>query len=390
MIRNIILLILLVVQCGILVVIDAPWSVEQARSETVARHEMATVPVSDVGWIEVSDNGQTLTLALQDGVWTVGELHGYPTAPDMVENALAELADFDKADFRSDKRIMHEDFEVDDKKGLSLRLMTTDKRPIAHLIVGSRDLQGVQGTFVRRAEEDAVFVARSQRIGSVFPTDPYMWVSARLGVMDVTRRDQARSLELRDACSRLEVEGRRQKLDDKNRPVVPEAFETVRFVYERVPAPEGSDDPPTWKVVEPAGKDDLVLDNNHLTRLVTALLSTSAYTIEAAGWKDDRFGLADDLALQMHVKGWFKEPQNQTTRVLRLGTSYSAPPVRPGLPGQAMAYARVEHPGDKRSQSFVFGVPAHMPKVFLRNPETMVKVEPIKPPDNKKERDVDK
>lgn len=388
MIRNVILAIILLAQVAVLLVLDPPWKADAPRSEPVKAKKLADIPLDQVEFVEMTEvSGKTTTLAKRNGAWLVENLQGFPAIADKVKNTLAELADLSKADFRSDKVIMHENYDVDAKKAAKVRLFGPNRTPIADLLIGKPDPQSIKGifqdtysTFIRRADQPDVYVTRPGRLGTSFPGDPNEWVRRTMMDVDMTA-DQARFLELKNSCFRIEVEGKAPVKGADGRPLVPPQTKNVRYVYARDPNPPQDGTDPVWRVVEPEGRETLELADLQLKGLVQQLLSTQiqmSQIIVGQGTKPE-YKLDDGQELELRVVARFKEGDVTTTRTLEVGAEFEPPPLN-GQPVAKQRYARVSHPGDPLQQSFIFSVMTTMPMAYLREPESMVRRDVPKPP----------
>jgi hypothetical protein len=379
MIRNVILTIILLCQVAVWFIVDSPWKTEPTRSEPLATKRLADIDVAQVAFIESTDvGGKTLKLAKRDGVWVLEDLHGFPALQDKVAQALEELVDLSKSEFRSDKTIMHENYEVDVKKGQKLRLLSESRNVLLDLVIGKPDVQGQKGTFVRQADEKDVYVARSQKLSIAFTGEIYDWL--KRGMMDVDAQDQQRLLDLKAACYRIEIEGKQMVKDAAGKPAQPPAQKNVRFVYARDPGAPADGSEPVWRVVEPEGKGDLQLADLQIKNMVQQLLSVQVMmNHQIVGPETPEHKLAETDDKELHVIARFKEGESETVRTLDVGAEFE--PAAVG--GQALAkqrYAKVGHPGDRRQQSFVFTVNSTFGLYFVRDPETLVKRDLPKPP----------
>ena len=398
MIKNIVLAAVLVIQVAVWFIIDSPLDTESAKSDPVERHKLADIDLARIAAIEVSDpSGESLRLTLreqlnmkarpegappqseqQDSIWVIDNVHGFPATQKKVLDALQELAGFSASDFRTNKRFLHEDLEVDDAKGQHIKLLARDNTILAHIIVGKRDVQGARGTFVRMADENAVYVAKSQQLGSVFSTQPRVWF--RPGMMDVALTDQEKMAELRSGCHKIVIEAKIPKKGEDGRPVDPPVSSDARYVYERAQS-EVSEDVQAqvfWKVTEPEGLSELKLDDLMVRPLVTSMLNVRATEIVGAG-NLEKYELGSTELSTARITCYFMEGEVETSRSLEIGGEKAVAENPGGRPAQAMRFARVQHPGQALRQNFVFTVPTTFTNYYTREPSAFVRKTPNPP-----------
>ena len=366
MIKNVILLIVLVAQVCIWLLVSNPWKEEhEASSRAVTEHKLEAIDLDRIGAFKVTDStGQSIRLSLRDDRWVIDDLQGFPAIQEKVTAALDELSGLERSDYRTSKRFLHTDLEVDDQKGQHLELFDRENRPLVHLVIGKRDIQGSKGTFVRRHDEDHVFVAPSQNLGTVFSTIQMQWYFP--GMMDIPDRDQARMTELRSACFKIELEALVPEKDAEGRPVVPESLRAVRTVYERVVETDTEGKETIWwKVLEPEDKADIQCDDLLIKGLVGLLLNTRAQYVVGPGSLPE-YGFDDPAKRMVHMVAWFKEKDQVTKRTLEIGVERGDKASGNGFDQPTSRYARVSHPGDRYKQSFVFLLPQHHHRYFQR------------------------
>ncbi len=374
MIRNVVLSILLVGQLAVWFLVAPPWKTSAPKSEAAKPPTFPSVDLGQIGGIRIVDpTGATLELSLRDGVWVLESLHGYPAIQKKVEEVLDELKLLPKSEFRTDKRFLHEDLQVDDLRGQKVTLLTAKRAPLLDLVIGKQDIQGSRGAFIRVNGTDEVWVCPSQKLATLFSTVVKDWYDP--AIMDVSFKDPQRMTTLRNACFHIEVEMNRPKRDDKGQPVSPPQMERLRYVYERV-EPEGEDGgDPWWKVVEPEGKEDLRLDDLLVKGIVTTMLNLRATEIVGSGLRPE-YGLSDRDELAVRVEARFREESGETIRVLEIGGEHEVEPVN-GVKRPPDRFARAKFPGGGVKESFVFTIPQATVGFLQRDPETFQK--PMQP-----------
>ncbi len=363
MIRNIVLGILLLSQLAIWFVKDNPFSTEKPKSETVVEHKLDDVPIADVERIEITSSAAaTLRLEKKEGIWCIENVFGYPAVQEKVAKALAEIQPLSRSEFRNAKSFLHEDLEVDERRGTKIRLFGKGGRLIEDLVIGKRDVANSGGTFIRRRNEDAVFVTRSKNLESVFSVVPRNWYD--LGVWDFPSTDQGRLTDLKLAAYRVVVEGlerqTRNNADNRKR---------FRFVIEYVPRNALTKEEEYWRVLEPEEKKDLVLSDLSVRSMLTSMLNIRTQEILSQGTKPE-YKLDDPDDLEVRITTFFKEGDVETSRTLEIGAR--RPQSLLATTAMITYYMRARHPGGKLKQSFVHAVTNSYLAVLQRGPEAYV------------------
>ncbi len=363
MMRNIILLIILLSQCAIWFVIDNPFSTEKPKSESVVEHKLEDIPIADVERIEVTASGaRTLRLAKKEGIWCIENVFGYPALQEKVLKALAEIQPLSRSEFRNAKAFLHENLEVDEKRGTKIRLFGKGGRLIEDLVIGKRDVENSGGTFIRRRSEDAVFVTRSGNLESSFSVVPRNWYD--IGVWDFPTLDQERLTDLKLAAYKVVVEGleRRTRTNKDTRG-------HFRHTIEFVPRDVKTKEEEYWRVLEPADKKDLILSDLMVRSMLQSMLNMRTNEIIGQGTKPE-YKLDDPDELEVKVTVFFREGKVETTRTLEIGAMRPISPLADG--GTQTYYVRTRHPGSRLKQAYVFAVPNSYLSVLQRGPEAYV------------------
>lgn len=124
-----------------------------------------TLPAIDPGTVssvEVSGPNQAM-LTLENGAWLVASLAA-PTkkfaADDaQVKNALTQLAELRPGDFVTENTAKHAELEVDETKGLRVKVATAGSGPVLDVIIGKAAKSG--GAYFRMASSNSVFTTSS-------------------------------------------------------------------------------------------------------------------------------------------------------------------------------------------------------------------------------------
>ena len=366
MIRNIILAIILLIQCAIWFIGSNPFSTEKPRSETVSEHKLDDIPIAEVERIEVtSSSAPTLRLVKKDGIWCIENVFGYPAIQEKVAQALAAIQHLSRAEFRNAKAFLHEDLEVDERRGTKLRLFARGGRLIEDLVIGKRDVENSGGTFIRRRSEDAVFVTRARNLETAFSVVPRNWYD--LGVWDFPVTDQQRITDLKLAAFKVIVEGK-ERLTRNNR----DNRASFRHVMEFVPRNVKTKEAEYWRVVEPEDKKDLILSDLQVRSMITSMLNMRTQEIIGQGTKPEyRLDDVDDLEVRLTV--FFREGEkgeNETIRTVNIGAARPMPAL--GARGPQTYYMKATHPGSQLKQAFVHGVANSYLAYFQRGADAYV------------------
>ncbi|MEE9392967.1 MAG: DUF4340 domain-containing protein [Planctomycetota bacterium] len=357
--KNIILGFLLLAQITVWFVIDPPWGQRKARTDIVDQKKLEAVATDQVGRIRIQPPGlESLTLEKSKDRWTIREAQGFPATESTVAALLLEMDLLAKSGFRSPKSAMHDTYEVSAAKGTRLTLETADAKLIGKYIIGKRDIQGLQGTFIRLDGDDDVYVTPAKKLASLLTVDPKRWYDPAM--MDVDYRQQARLSELSSNCYRLEIESNAP--DPKN----PELKVRKRFVYEKVAATEPGGEA-QWRVVEPSDQKELKLNGLLVKGLASAVLSTRAVNLIGATTQPE-YGLDDPDEIRLRVRARFKDDNEETVRTLEIGNEI--PPIQAGRPSR-FRYAKSSYPGDQLKQRFVFAISNVTPRYYERGPAVL-------------------
>ena len=345
MIRNVVLAIILVFQLGVWFAFDSPLSQEKPKSKEIVNFKLEDTAIEEAIRVEITAPGAgTLSLTRVDTTWCIDNLQGYPAIQDKVLKALAELRPLGSAEFRTNKAFLHENLGVDEKKATKIKLMAQGGRVVADLLVGQRDVQNSGGTFIRRGNDDVVFVAKSKLLASIFSVVPRNWRTP--GLWDFDSNDRQRATDLKQAAYRIEVEG----IEPLPRRA-PEGTERKRFrhVVEAVPADKEAKVPAHWRVIEPESKKDLFLADLAVRSLVSQVLNMRSNDVVGRGIRPE-YGLSNVDEMEARVTVYFKEGDFEVTRTAEIG---AARPATSATTGQPTYYVRTSHPGEKISQAFV-------------------------------------
>lgn len=162
---------------------NSPWSVSQTKGGLLVASLKARS--ADVASIEISQGGETVTLA-RDGVgWVLKNRDGFPAAPQKVRALLIGLSEAELLEAKTRSADRYALLELEDPKTAGsrsrlIRVLDASGGVIAEAIAGKtrRDtMQGVAGTYVRRPNEAQAWLANTAIEGD---TSLAAWTQARV------------------------------------------------------------------------------------------------------------------------------------------------------------------------------------------------------------------
>lgn len=147
---------------------------EQKVSVGVKRLELGALDKSKITALEVS-GAKAATLRKENGSWWVSD----PAQPDkkhpadetQAKAAIDALAEVKSSDLVTEKAEKHGELEVDDAKGLKVKV-TGERGPVAELIIGKSAKIG--GFYIRKAGSNEVFTSTA-RFGWIVRKDASDW-----------------------------------------------------------------------------------------------------------------------------------------------------------------------------------------------------------------------
>lgn len=136
---------------------------ESKVSVGVQKLSLPTIDPASVTALEISGSNKAL-LTLDSNGWQVAD----PAAPakkfaadeGQVKNALTQLSELRAGDFVTENTAKHAELEVDETKGLKVKVSSAAPGPVLDLIIGKAAKTG-GGAYVRLAASNAVFTANS-------------------------------------------------------------------------------------------------------------------------------------------------------------------------------------------------------------------------------------
>jgi len=177
---------ILLVQCALLALV-APWS--QRSNAGTPRPFLPALEATTPGRIEIrGDEGKTLNLAREQGVWTLREADGYPADTAKVDTLLSDLKKIQVRRPVVTSSRYHATLKVtesDAERRIRIYAEGGDD-PVVDLLVGSSPNYG--STNVRLAGDDAVYDVRDLRTYDIRP-DAGSWIDRKL--VDVAAEDVA-------------------------------------------------------------------------------------------------------------------------------------------------------------------------------------------------------
>lgn len=124
--------------------------------------------VNDVAAVELTQGGETLTLARQDEGWAARQAGGYPVKTDRVRTLLVRLSQAELIEPKTRKPERYPlldlgDPEAEDSAARRLRLLDEDKSVLAEAVIGKKRWDafgsGRSGMYVRRPEEKRTWLS---------------------------------------------------------------------------------------------------------------------------------------------------------------------------------------------------------------------------------------
>jgi hypothetical protein len=161
---------------GIVAVIMVIWAVAQSHVSNRPSTEtegpsylLQGLDPADIGSIVLGTGEDTVTLKRQQGGFVVVNKDNYPAKASEINNLLTKSQEIQRSQFVTDNAANHEDLGLTDKNAnATIKFFKTDSSLLTGVIGGKTKELG-QGTYVRLATSDAVYVA---------PTMPWIADSA--------------------------------------------------------------------------------------------------------------------------------------------------------------------------------------------------------------------
>ncbi|MBI5495277.1 MAG: DUF4340 domain-containing protein [Deltaproteobacteria bacterium] len=153
---------------------------EKQVSVGIRKMDVKTVDKDKVTGFEMS-GAKAAVLRKEGDLWLVSDPakadKKFPVDDYAIKSAVDAVAELTRsADFVTDKADKHAEYEVDDAKGLRVRVATAEGTPL-DLVFGKFAKGG--GTYVRQAGDNAVFSTKA-RLGSLLKKDVAQWRKRQL------------------------------------------------------------------------------------------------------------------------------------------------------------------------------------------------------------------
>ena len=153
---------------GIVAVVMVIWAVVQSRVSSRPKVEtdrpaylIQGLDPADVDSIVVGTGEDAVTLKRQQGRFVVVNKDNYPAKVSEINNLVTKSLDIQTSQFVTDKAANHEDLGVTEEEATTVvKFFKPDSSLLTGVIAGKTKELG-QGTYVRRASSDAVYVAPS-------------------------------------------------------------------------------------------------------------------------------------------------------------------------------------------------------------------------------------
>jgi len=156
---------------GILAIVAAVmviWAGAQSRWSNRTRVELSgpsdLIPglePDDIDSIEIGHGDDATKLVRQEGRYVVANKANYPADPKQISDLIIKCLDIKTTELHTDNPKNHEDLEVTEEKAKNvIKFFKADGSLLTGIIVG-KSLESGQGAYVRRANEDPVYLAPS-------------------------------------------------------------------------------------------------------------------------------------------------------------------------------------------------------------------------------------
>ena len=157
---------------GIVAVLMVIWAVAQSHVSNRARtetdgpsHLLRGLDPADIDSIVLGGGEDTVTLKRQQGSFVVVNKDNYPAKVSEINNLITKVLEIQTSQFVTDKAANHEDLGLTEETATAtIKFFKSDSSLLTGVIGGKNKKLG-QGTYVRLASSDAVYVA---------PTMPYI------------------------------------------------------------------------------------------------------------------------------------------------------------------------------------------------------------------------
>ncbi len=115
--------------------------------------------------IEVKSPAKELSLERKEEVWLISDTDGFTADSNLVDNALTTVKNFTRENIASNNPKKHEPFQVNQGKGVEVKISDADQQMLAHFYIGKTG-PSIFSTYLRKEGSNEVILAQ----GSLKPT----------------------------------------------------------------------------------------------------------------------------------------------------------------------------------------------------------------------------
>lgn len=156
---------------GILAIVAAGmvlWAVVQSKLSSRSRLEpvgetylIQGLDTAEIGSITVGHGDDAVQIAKQEGRFVVAGASNYPADPKQLNDLITKCLDIKTTELYTESARNHEDLEVtEDKASHVIKFFKSDGSLLTGVVVG-KSVETGQGSYVRLASDDAVYLAES-------------------------------------------------------------------------------------------------------------------------------------------------------------------------------------------------------------------------------------
>ncbi|UCD51320.1 MAG: DUF4340 domain-containing protein, partial [Phycisphaerales bacterium] len=142
-------------------VVQSHWSNRSRVAPSGPAHLIQGLETSEIASIEVGHGDEATKIVRQEGRFVVTNKANYPADTKQLNDLITKCLDIKTTELYTDNPKNHEDLEVTEEKAKNvIKLFKADGSLLTGAIVGKSVEEG-QGTYVRLADQDAVYLAES-------------------------------------------------------------------------------------------------------------------------------------------------------------------------------------------------------------------------------------
>lgn len=132
------------------------------RAQKKEKGVIALFPNFDEGKatkIEVKSPSKTLSLERKEEGWLISDTDDFTADPNLVDNALNTVKNFTRENIASNNPEKQEPFEVNQEKGVEVKVSDADQKMLAHFYIGKTG-PSFFSTYLRKEESNEVILAQ--------------------------------------------------------------------------------------------------------------------------------------------------------------------------------------------------------------------------------------